>query len=260
MEDSLAQLSKQIRNAGNDSSRILLTDRFSELLRATLSIPGSFSYPFDSLRSISKLVSLDKKFRIYNWNLPLTDGSNKYFCFIQVPGTKLNQKQVLELKDRSDSIKDPEFEIGDANNWYGALYYRILPLGIGNHTIYTLLGWDGISPTVNQKLIEVLTFDLKGNPKFGAKIFRDYLKGPRSRIIFRYSASASMLLRPDEQYIKNGKTVKKTRMIVCDRLVPLEAKLEGQTDFYIPASDVFDGFIFINGTWKFIRDVEGRNH
>jgi hypothetical protein len=260
MEDSLARLSREIRNSQSDSVRLSLTHNFSKTLKYTIGLPGSFSYPFDSLRNLSKLVSPDKKFRIYNWNLPMTDGSNRYFCFIQVPGKKNEAALTYELANHSDSIKDPEFAILGSNNWFGALYYRIIPVEQGNKTFYTLLGWDGFSPTVNRKLIEILSFDQKGFPKFGAKVFRDYLKGPRTRIIFRFSATASMLLRPDEQLVKSGQTTKKTRMIMCDRLVPLDPRLEGQTDFYVPASDIFDGFVLVNGYWKFIRNIEGRNH
>ena len=260
MEDSLVRLTREIQETQLDSVKLILTSRFSQLLRRTIQLPGSFSYPFDSLRTLSKMVSPDKKFRIYNWNLPMADGSNRYYGFIQVPVKKTRPDSIYELIDRSDSIMDPGFAITGRTNWYGALYYRIIMVEQGNKPVYTLLGWDGVSFTVTQKIIEILSFDQKGSLKFGGKVFRDYLKGSRTRIIFRFSATASMLLRPDEQQVRAGKTTKKIRMIICDRLVPLDPRMEGQTDSYVPASDIYDGFIWVNGTWKFIHDVEGRNH
>jgi len=260
MEDSLVRMTRRIQVSEFDSARVAINDSFARLLKTTIGIQGSFSYPFDSLRNMSKLISPDKKFRIYNWNLPMNDGSNLYFCLIQVPGKKETPGFVYELEDHSDSIKDPEFAILGPHNWYGALYYRIIPVTQGSRTQYTLLAWDGFSSTVTQKLIEILSFDNKGIPKFGAKVFRDYLKGPRTRIIFRFSSSASMLLRPDEQLLQSGRSVKKTRMIICDRLVPLDPRMEGQTDFYVPASEIYDAFQLVNGNWKFIKGVEGRNH
>jgi hypothetical protein len=260
MEDTLVNISRKIMEASTDSEKLILTSGFSNTLLRAIKINESFSYPFDSLRTLSKLISPDKRFRIYNWNLPLTSGSNLYFCIIQIPGKKKEGNRIFELIDCSDSIKDPEFAVLPANKWYGALYYRIIAVQQGHKTLYTLLGWDGASTTVTQKIIEILSFDQKGLPKFGAKIFRDYLKGPRTRIIFRYSSTASMLLRPDEQYVKSGKSKKSAKLIVCDRLVALDSRMEGQTDFYVPASDIYDGFIFLNGNWKFTRGIEGRNH
>lgn len=259
-EDSLAILSKKILEEPSDSVRLELNNAYRTMLMQVTAIPGSFSYPFDSLLTLSKLTAPDKAFRIYNWNLPMNNGSNRYFCLIQVAGTKKIGERLIGLTDRSDSIANPDGAVLAGGQWYGALYYRILAVKQGKKTIYTLLGWDGISPAVSQKLIEILTFDANGAPRFGARIFRDFRKGQQARIFFRYAASASMLLRPDLQSMPSEKSGKKTPMILCDRLVPLDPRTEGQTDFYIPASDIYDGFIWTGSVWKFIRGIEGRNY
>lgn len=55
-------------------------------------------------------------------------------------------------------------------------------------------------------------------------------------------------------------------MIVFDRLSPIDtrtskyaANLDGQYQFYVPESNVFDGFIFENGKWYFVKDIDARN-
>ena len=48
-------------------------------------------------------------------------------------------------------------------------------------------------------------------------------------------------------------------MIVFDRLTPMDPKLEGQYEFYVPETNIFDGFVFYNGKWVFIKEVDARN-
>ena len=51
----------------------------------------------------------------------------------------------------------------------------------------------------------------------------------------------------------------KSEMILFDRLVPLNTSLEGQKQFYVPETNVFDAFIFEKGKWLFIEDIDARN-
>jgi len=55
-------------------------------------------------------------------------------------------------------------------------------------------------------------------------------------------------------------------MIIFDRLSPIDprtskysANLEGQFQFYVPESNIYDAFIFENGRWNFVKDVDARN-
>lgn len=48
-------------------------------------------------------------------------------------------------------------------------------------------------------------------------------------------------------------------MILFDRLVPLSTSLEGQKQFYVPETNIFDAFIFENGRWVFMEDIDARN-
>jgi len=270
LEDSLSHLQKEILKAGNDSARQSLNASFLNTLKTAIALPGSFSYPFDSLKKMAKLTSPDKKFRIYNWNLPLTNGTNRYYCFLQIPDKKnKNIAALIELHDRSDSIPDAEHSALGSGNWYGALYFRIIEEAAKTGMIYTLLGWEGTNPAEMQKIIEVLTFDEKNVPSFGKKIFNKYRDGENKRVIFRYSAVAAMVLRYEEQAIPKGKKwnassrtfdekSSKAPMIVCDRLVTVEGT-ENKGPLLVPAGDVYDGFLFENDRWNFVEGVDARN-
>jgi len=270
LEDSLSSIQRQIQKTGNDSTRQSLNTIFRNTLKKAIGLSGSFTYPFDSLKKLAKMTSQDKMFRIYNWNLPVANGSNLYFCFLQIPEkSSKNTFRTIELRDRSDSILDPEHSALGAGCWYGALYYRIVPERSGHGMIYTLLGWEGTNPVQMQKVIEILYFDNNNLPHFGKKIFNKYKDGENKRVIFKYSPVAAMVLRYDEQFLLNGKKrnssgrtfeekSKKVSMIICDRLIAVEST-EGKAPMLVPAGDVYDGFIFENDRWNFVEGVDARN-
>ena len=173
-EDSLMMIAAGIRNAGNDSARLAINKQFEETLYRILIQYDTFGYPFDSLKTLAKLTFPDRKFRIYNWNLPLGNGTNAYFCFIQMNPKGKGKQAVYKLADLSDSISQPETALLDIHSWFGALYYSVIITYTGNKTVYTLLGWDGVNSRLSQKIIEVLSFDKKETPRFGARIFRNF--------------------------------------------------------------------------------------
>jgi hypothetical protein len=270
MEDSLMFLSVKVQKADNDSVKLFCNNWFRETLYRTLLMRGSFDYPFDSIKTIAKLMSPDKQFRIYNWNLPKGDGTNIYFGFIQSNPKENPEYAIYDLVDFSDSISQPETSLLDNHSWFGALYYKIILTTFKNQRFYTLLGWDGVNVQLNQKIIDVLFFDSSMHPHFGAKIFRNFGNDQMYRVLFRYSSSVSMVLNYDEQYlIKNKKwnpgkkqfdsEMEKTRMIVCDELIPLDPLFDGQFEYYVPSSEVFNGFVFSNGTWNYNKNIEVRN-
>lgn len=264
--DTLKKMAAAVSRQEDDSLKLELNRRYASKLRDVLQNPESFSAAFDSVTTMGVLTSPDRKFRLYNWNIPLSDGSSRYFGFIQIITGK-KAVRLVELTDRSDSIDDPERKVLDAGNWYGALYYKIIAEKSGQRDIYTLLGWDGYSFEKSRKLIEVLTFDNSGNPVFGATVFRNFQKGRYTRIFFDYPASSSFMLRYEVQIVTTGKkwnaskrrydaTEEKRPLIIADHLVPVETS-KGQPS--LASSDLFDGFFFQNGTWNFISGVDARN-
>lgn len=270
-EESLQILQNSIRGEKNNDLKHLKNLQFFTLLAESLKLPGSFSYPFDSLKWTGRVNSPDNKFRILNWNLPLSNGSQKYYGIIQVVSNDIPETIVIPLTDHSDSIFDAEHQILDQGSWYGALYYKVIPVETsGNRMAYFLLGWHGKDAQLTQKIIEVLLLGKNDSISFGAPLFKGYCFDNKTRIIFNFSASASMVLRyEDQRFPEKPKWDPKTKqfvsesekvkMIVFDHLVPLDPNLEGQFQFYVPSSDQTDGFIFEKGSWVFVSDIDARN-
>jgi hypothetical protein len=270
LEDSLQKKAKQIRVVTDDKGRLVMNQQFLKLLKEGLNLRGSFDYPFDSLKTIAKLYSPDKTFRIYNWNLPMSDGTNSYFCLIQMKEKK--KVRLIELYDVGDTLKNPETTLLTGRKWFGALYYKIIATTLGSRTYYTLLGWNGLNPQVYRKLIEVLTFDGNRNPLFGARIFPKYQGGKNVRVLFSYSSQTTMVLRYEQQSVTTGKKQwdsNKKRfeseerspwMILFDQLAPLTEPQEGQPSSNIPLGENLDGFYFENGNWIYLQNISAKNH
>ncbi|NVN94964.1 MAG: hypothetical protein HXX18_06740 [Bacteroidetes bacterium] len=271
-EDSLALLGDIMRNGENERVKFEANEKFIELLEDALNKKKSFDYPFDSIKTIARLISPDKRFKLFNWVIAKLDGTFDYYAFIQLYNENKKKYDILKLTDKSNDIIAPELQILDANNWYGALYYKIIHTQNKDVDYYTLLGWNGNNGMSFKKLIEVLSFRAGNKPIFGASIFKRGKDKPK-RIIFEYSAKAIMNLKYDNQEYqekvrfkkpKNGKRFEmvsiKSSMILFDRLVPLSPSLEGQKQFYVPETNIYDAFIYENGKWDFIEDVDARNH
>jgi len=142
-EDSLRLIARDILYGENDFIKYDASERFLNTLVLALSDEKSFNYPFDSLISISRLRSPDNTFRIFNWNLPKTDGTYEYFGVIQTYKLGKSKHEIFVLTDKSDEIDYPETQILTSENWYGAHYYKIIKNSAGQKKYYTLLGWDG---------------------------------------------------------------------------------------------------------------------
>ena len=217
------------------------------MLSDALVLPGAFVYPFDSLKKVGKVSSNDEKLRVFTWNLAYDDGTDRYFGLFLYRRKNNEKPAVFRLTDQTDSIPDPVYSILDLNTWFGALYYQIVERKWEGVTLYTLLGFDPNDIFTSRKIIDC--FYLKGDtiPVFGAPLFKMKDK-IQNRVIFEYSAKASMSLR----YIDNLK------MIVCDHLSPAQPSYTGNHQFYGPDFS-YDGFKFTDNYWVLFEDIDVRN-
>ncbi|MEQ7801057.1 hypothetical protein ABDJ41_14740 [Pedobacter sp. ASV1-7] len=247
-QDSLLRIIDDLYNAKNNEDQSFANAKFIKTLVAALKTPSSFSFPFDSLKRISILKSPDNSFRIFSWQLPLSDGTYRFFGSVQI-ATKDGTLKMFPLIDGTNNIKDIN-QITDHKNWYGARYYDIIPVkGNGKQPFYVLLGWKGNNAKSSKKVIEILSFDKMNQPIFGKAII-DGLKGQsiKNRVVFEYNKLNSMTLALD-------KTV---GMIVFDHLAPLSPEMEGNFEFY--ASDLsFDAYKLVGGRLKLVENVELKN-
>lgn len=259
IQDSLSKISSLIWKQKSDSARLAISDVFFSEFHAALSLAGSPLIPFDSVNGITRVVSDDRKLRIFTWNVPLTDGSNRYYGFIQVLG---DSSYIVPLKSPGKQTEASGTIQIAVQDWYGALYYKLIQQVINGRMTYTVLGWDGYTSVSNRKMIDIISFDTKGNLLLGLPVFKTQ-EGIKPRIVFEYAEQANLLLRYDYQAIRVEKRKKIKRedtwLIVMDRLVPADPSLKGIAKYYVPAGDVYDGFIFRNGYWVLVEDVEVAN-
>jgi hypothetical protein len=247
-QDSLQSLGFKIVNNQSEPERYNANYTFIKTLVNALKNPGSFNFPFDSLKSISIQPSGDGAFRVFSWHVLNEDGSYRYYGTIQMnrPDGKL---QMFPLVDYTSSIKTPADTVTTNDKWYGAQYYKIIPVTKNVRVpYYILLGWKGNTPKTTKKVIEVLSFK-DGKAYFGMPVFDgDKDQTGKQRIIFEYSRQASMLLNYQQ----------KEATIVFDHLSPQRPELKNKFEYYGPDFS-YDGFKFINGRWRLTPDLALKN-
>jgi len=243
LEKELNELSLDIINNDNDESKIKANTEFKSLLMKALNNPESFDYGFKKIQAISILKS-NETVKVYNWALPNKDETFEYYAILQIKIGK-DKFKVIELIDKSETIKKPEIKTLTYKNWFGALYYKIIhDKKLGKDT-YTLLGWDGDYNLTNKKIIDVMTVSKSGSVRFGSPIIK-LGKKAQKRVIFTYSETAVMSLK----YYENDKR------IVFDYLVPTSSNLAGVFEYYGPSLNRFDAFVIDNGKWIYKKDVD----
>lgn len=235
LEYRLEGLSNNIINGEDQLTRITSTYYFIQNFKEVLRIKNSFNYPFNKLQTISILKPDDNKFRIYTWNLLLDSGKYMYFGVIQ-----MNMKdsfQIFGLYDSSGTVRNPSYAILDHRHWMGALYYQIQEYKHNKKTYYLLMGWDGENAQLNRKLIDILWFDEKGQPKFGSPVF-DNGGDIQSRMIFTFAEDATIILRYD----------KDEKIIIFANTVPPNPNMKGQFQYYLP-DGTYDFMKYKKGFW-----------
>lgn len=246
--DSLKSISHHVINDNSEPERYNSSYRFIKTLVSALKMPRSFNMNFDSLKTISVQTSPDRSFRIFSWHVMNNDGSYRYYGTIQMnnPEGKL---EMFPLVDYTPAIKNPGDTLTGNDKWFGAQYYRIIPVTYNvKQPYYVLLGWKGNTVRSTKKVIEILYFK-EGKAHFGMPVFDGSPENAgKKRVIFEYARQASMVLNYDAQ----------TSTIVFDHLAPPDQKLEGRYELYGPDFS-YDGFKLINGRWRFMPDLKLKN-
>jgi hypothetical protein len=245
-EDSLAKLGRQIVEAEEPADRFRADSQFTRILVRSLRVPHSFYFPFDSLATISRLYAPDSTFRIFTWQVSRDADLHRRHGAIQMR-TPDGALKLFPLIDRSIIIKNQEDTVTNNEWWIGAIYYKILKNSFNNKNYYTLLGYDENSIRSTKKRMEVLSFDIKGNPVFGGPFFTFDKDTIRKPIQTRYSI----------EYKKNGNARiiydDELDMIIYDHLIS-ESNEPAKKYTYIPDGD-YEGFKWVNGKWQHIEKV-----
>jgi len=215
--------------AKTDEARIEAAWLVYRTLDTLLSLPESFSYGWDSLKSrtISILVSPDKKVKLYTWNLILKDGSFKHFGFLQTRRKKSIETYPL-LDTTPVQSKDIVDEELDPAAWFGALYYRLIPFKKNGKKMYLLFGFDGNTANSNKAVMEVLWIS-KSAPVFGYPAFRQGDDDPSAecRVIMECHNDVKLSF-----YYEAYKQI-----VIADKLVPSFPEAKDNPFYYIPSGD-----------------------
>ncbi len=269
-EDSLIHLRNRVMAEADESSRLALNEDFMTLLEEVLQMPDAFKFAWDSVDNFSVLASPDNVFKIFTWQVVKNDFETENFGFIHVYNDARKKHVIYPLYDKRHNIDYPKTLIGNHNRWYGAVYYKLIPVKDKNTTYYTLLGWNGNDLFSNQKLIEILHFNKEMTPIFGGRVFKNYPEKV-ARVIFEYSKNAVMYLNYENQeyLVSTGKYNPKTHeydykrvrcdMIIFEELIPLDESMKNVPAYLVPESSLNQGFIEESGKWVFQKTVRGSN-
>jgi hypothetical protein len=245
-EISLNRTLLNLRGAKTDSEIEKQNRGFKKELETFLKLEGAFNYEFKHLKSVAVLDSPDKLVRIVNWNLEFSDLSYSYCAFVMRWDEDKEAVKITELIDNLDPYSPRPEGILDSKNWYGALYYKIVPFERNNKTEYLLLGWDGGTTGSNFKFIDVLVFN-GNNVKLGSPVFKTK-SNVSKRVIFEFSDKSVMSLKFEE----------KRKRIVFDHLSPESQSLAGIASYYVPDMS-YDSFNYSDEMWILNEDVIALN-
>ncbi len=240
-EDTLAVFAFAITNDTSSEMRFLACKSLITGLVRALKIENSFRYPFERLGSVSILMPPDSSFRIFTWQLFVDDSTYRHYGAIQ-----MNQREIklFPLIDRRfDLVNMPTREALPPNRWYGAVYYNLRPFETRQGRMYLLFGFDGHSFFEKRKVMDVLSFDAKGEPVLGAPVFERNGQLGEYRLILEYSAEAKVKLNWDDYY----------KMVLFDHLIPWTSPHTGGIT-HVPDGS-YDGFKYERGRWVFVEKV-----
>jgi hypothetical protein len=221
-------------NADHDAHRLRAQDQFMQLIYTFMEDPESFQISLDSIPWLSVLHG--DGFRMITWQMRLNSEEYKYGGFIQWPD------KVVELKDTRPWVNGSLRNTYSPGSWYGALYYKLLPVESGKNTYYLLFGFNAENSLVNTKVADILDLS-SGEPKFGMPVFLGK-EDPQTRIILTYADASSVQLFYDPEL----------KAIVHDHLENLPGV--GPSGEVLAVSDGSqEGWFLKNGKWTYQERV-----
>ncbi len=248
IEDELKPLAYAILNEDQFIDRFKADSAFTRGLVRALRTPHSFRYRFDSLMTISQQYAPDSSFRIFTWQLQMEDMNHfRQKGAIQMRTTDGSLK-LIPLFDASKFTDAPFDSVRSNQNWIGAVYYNIIQTSYNNRKYYTLFGYDEHDARSTRKWMEVLTFDVNGNPQFGGRYFNyreDDIKPkqPAFRFCLEYKKNANAKLNYDPEL----------NMIVMAHLVSEEG--DNKKKHTLVPYGTFEGFKWLGGKWVHQADI-----
>ncbi|MFT5859648.1 MAG: hypothetical protein ACI865_001752 [Flavobacteriaceae bacterium] len=244
-ENDLVVLLDQLRSSEGNAEKEANNTEFTQALKSVLENRSALTYNFTKLTTVGFIDSPDELVRIVNWNVEQDDKTQRYFGYVLHYDKRKKRYNVTELIEDQYGIKQPDGVV-TSDKWYGALYYKIIPVKRGSKTVYTLLGWDGNTSMSNIKLVDAMYVTGK-TVKFGSPIFK-IGKDIKKRLFYEHSEKITMILRYED----------KRNRIMMDHLSPESPSMRGYFSFYVPDLS-YDALKFESGKWILHEDVIGVN-
>lgn len=283
-QSRLAALIERVATAPTDNERYLASEDAVSLLAAALEEDGSEKWNWSLPNYVSVLTSPDGHLRLFTWAVVRDNGEFECFGAVQFYNDKDEEYQYQLLNDKSEDIMNREESVLTADNWLGAVYQQIIQTQMGERTLYTLLGWNGVDNLTERKIIEPVIIR-GGVPQFGAAVFRR--ERNLRRIVLEYSNDAMVQLAYETQVVQEivrervkvkgsdnrkskrfsaqstrRRTIEKVkehreRMIIFDEVEPQVPGMEGLFQYYVP-SGVELAYAFVDGKWELRSGAQGR--
>jgi hypothetical protein len=243
--EDISRLFMSAASETDDTRRMQISDSLIASTGKYLASDIPFEHIYRDIKYMGYYMAPDSLVKIVSWNIPMNNGSNNYVCF--VVRREGEEKNIHLLRGESGTLAIDQEQQFAAEDWYGVLYYDIIPFNRDNRSLYLLPGLDMNDPYTNGKVVEVMGFGDDGIPYFGEKVIRsgDSLL---SRMLFRYSSNSSMMLRYESE----------NERMVFDHLSPAEPSFSGIYSYYGPDSS-YDALEFRGGEWVHVSDVDLRN-
>lgn len=237
----LVGLFNRVKQAQNDSSRRLLNDSITDELSRTLTLPDAFTYAFDSVSYLGKVLGTDKKIRVYTWDIPLERGF-LYNCAIQK-----NDGSVFWLHQRDTTYMPDKKSVIYPANWYGALYYKVIAYKYRHQNVYLLVGISRYRRETNVKMVDVLSFDKTGHVVLGMPIFHGRENEISDRLVYEFDWETDMHLDYN----------RRRHRLELDHLSPMRHIAADEMTFGPDMS--VDGYVRKRHGWFYRSDLHVRN-
>jgi len=249
--DALQKIASAIQSDTIIPNRFKLDSLVTRNLIQVLKHPNSFSFKFDSLKSIQHIEAPDHSFKLFCWQLDLGDGTYRQRAAMQLP-TIDGTLKLLPFFDNSDFIEEPTKGVTDRRKWMGAIYYDIVLTEHNNQKYYTLLGFDEQNITTSRKIIEVIHFE-NNEPIFGGDFFSypaddTYPTAPIDRFIYTYKKGSNAFIRYEQE----------SKHLVLSELASTENNLKLSSTLVPSGNEVF--FVWKNGKWMMTATKQSKNN
>lgn len=228
-----------VTNAARTEHRLRANELLIQSVDSFLNIEESYDVKVNGLKT---LYGVDSSFRIMTWQVNIDDVEFNQFGRIQK-----KDGSWYKLKD-NPPIADLLYRKLPANNWYGAIYYDMIPFQYNKKTVYLLCGFDGYSQYNRRKLADILYFDEKGKPNFGLPVFakegQDAMRYGQNRLLLTYSLENRVMLQYDEN----------RDMLVYDHLINFDGRYPGQGKTAVPDGS-YEAYELKKGVWRYVEKL-----